>query len=81
MLGQINNDCTKKVNILSDMSTEHWNEAYPFISVALFQDSVPNLTLLDLMGVKTDTEPLLNVRNLKKFTLYLYTYVSFTEMC
>lgn len=54
---------------------------YPFISVALFQDSVPNLTLLDLMGVKTDTEPLLNVRNLKKFTLYLYTYVSFTEMC
>lgn len=49
---------------------------YPFISVALFQDLVRNLTLLDLMGVKADTKPLLNVRNLKKFTLYLYTYVT-----
>lgn len=33
------------------------------------------------MGVKTDTQPSLNVRNLKKFTLYLYTYVTSTEMC
>lgn len=88
MSGPISNDWTKKQQHLWFKLTycqiclqDVGMLLYPFISVALFQDLVRNLTLLDLMGVKADTKPLLNVRNLKKFTLYLYTYVTFTEMC
>lgn len=49
MLGQINNDCTKKVNILSDVSTEHWNEAISvhFCSIVPRFSAEPDSTWLD----------------------------------
>lgn len=65
---------------------------YPFISVALFQDLVRNLTLLDLMGVKADTKPFaqcpeskevytisLHLRNFHRNVLVLLIILSSSE--